>query len=162
MKSIKKTIVAKLALIMAITLAAGPAFAMIDKSDENPAKEGAKSALEMAGNAAQDTGEAVRQGAQKAGDETVKAGKKVGEATVKAGQKTVETGRKAYEAVTADKVQAGVTGGLVLGVPAAGAGYLIAMAAGATNPITAGLVAGALVGGVAGYKTAENYEKTHP
>lgn len=161
MKTGKRTLKA-MALGLALLIGA-PALAAPDKDDEKPAAaEGAETAYGLVGNAFTDGFNLMRQGADKAVEETREVGRQINKGAKKVGEKTVEGARKTYDAVTDEKVQAGVTGGLAVGVPAGGAAYLIAFAAGAANPVIAAAATTAVVGGVVGARTADAYEKSHP
>jgi len=139
---------------------AAPMEDVKEKSD-NPALEGIETTKDMATKAMEDVAEGTVQAAEATVDATVKTAEAMGVGMEKAAKKTVEAGQRAFEAMTQDKVQAGVAGGLVLGVPAGGAAYLIAAAAGASNPLTAGLITMAAVTSVVAAQTARQYEKEH-
>lgn len=160
----KRMMLAMALMVALFLIAAGPAGASVQKEKprDNPAAEGAKTAAGLVESATKNTVNLMRQGLEKTVDGTRKAANQVNTGVQKGVKKTVEAGRTTYQAVTDDKVQAGVTGGLVVGVPAGGAAYLIAAAAGAGDPVSIGIIVSGVIGGIAAYQTAETYDKTHP
>ncbi len=157
----KNTIKKAFGILLAATLLAGPTMANADDKSDNPAKEGAASAFDLVGKSLSDVGEGLQSGTELLVEKTEEAAQDMNMSFKKTGQKIVETNQQAFETMTQDKVQAGVGGGLAIGLPAGGAAYLVAISAGMTNPVTAAIVTTSLVSTVVGIKTANRYENVH-
>ncbi len=161
MKHMVKRLIKGIAALSIALLLAGPAMAAYDKQEANPATQGAKDAYSLLGKSAEDTVEKTRDATEKLSDKTREATQKTSNSIKKANEKVTEGSARAWDAMTQDKVQAGVSGGLAVGLPVAGGAYLLAMTAGMSNPVTAALITGAAVTGLVGHKTAQHYENTH-
>jgi hypothetical protein len=157
----KNTIKKALGILLAATLLAGPTMASADDKSDNPVKEGATEAFGIVGKSLSDVGEGLQNSTEFLVDKTEETAENINKNAKKAGQNIVETNKQVFEAMTEEKVQAGVSGGLAVGLPAGGAAYLIAAAAGMSNPITAALVTTSLVSTAVGMKTAQRYENLH-
>ena len=158
MKKLVKRMIKGIAVLSITALISGPALAAMGR---NPAEEGAKDAYSLLGKSAEDAAEKTASAAEAVTEKTSEAAENAVIGIKKSNQKITEGGARAWEAMTQEKVQAGLSGGLAVGLPAGGVTYLVALAAGASNPAVAAIVATAAVGGVVGARTAQHYENTH-